>query len=223
MKRILLYGLVCVMLLLTACGEGGAPADDNAADHDGHTHDHTHDHTHATTAATTAGLQSGGDVIRFNQPKDRTQVAGSLATPVTADKETFDAAYDIRWKGMLDGDSHQTEYTLYHYTAEATQQMGLSGLSYGTVCVTKEGQKVMMMWVSDSGYAGSVGFPDDRSTPSKIRGQQVYLVDASQTKTASMYAQFQWGKHFLTCEMYGCEQVELVNFVRSLLGNTPQK
>ena len=218
MRRILLYGLVCVMLLLTACGHADVTEEPS---HD-HTHDHTHGTTAATTAAATAGLQSGGDVIRFNQPKDRTQVAGSLAAPVTADKETFDAAYDIRWKGMLDDDTCHAEYTLYHYTAEAAQQMGLSGLSYGTVCITKEGQKAMMMWVSDSGYAGSVGFPDDRSTPSKIRGQQVYLVDASQTKTASMYAQFQWGKHFITCEMYGCEQVELVNFVRSILGNTPR-
>lgn len=209
MRRLLAFGLVCVMLLcLCACGEQGAT--------DGHSHE-----TATTTTATATAV--GNDIIRFNKPKDYNHVGRPLADPTTVNKETFAADYDIRWQGMFEDDSYQTEYTLYHYTEDATASMGLSGLCYGLIRVTKKEQVAMVMWVSTSGYAGSVAFPDATTVPSKIRGQQVYLADATGTKTVSMYAQFQWGKNYVTCQMYDCEQDDLVNFVRSVLTNTPRK
>ena len=213
MRRILICGLVCVLVLLTACGKGG--------DTDDHSHEHTHPST--TTGTTNSGTAESSDVIRFNQPQNVTHVGGALADPTTVSEETFAADYDIRWAGMFDGAAYQTEYTLYHYTEDATASMGLSGLCYGLIRVTKEDQVVMTMWVSTSGYAGSVAYPDADNVFSQIRGQKVYLVDASKTKTPSMYAQFQWGKNYVTCVLYDCQQQDVVKFVRSVLANTPRK
>lgn len=218
MRRILALGIACVLLLcLCACGK--------KKDADAHSHETTA--ASAVTTVTTGGTghtdaSTVNDIIRFNKPKDYTHVGRSLADPTTVSKETFAADYDIRWTGMFDGEDYQTEYILYHYTEDATQTMGLSGLCYGLIRVTKEEQVVMVMWVSTSGYAGSVAYPDADSVPSRIRGNQVYLVDASKTKNPSMYAQFQWGKNYVTCQLYDCEQNDLVNFVRSLLANTPR-
>ena len=216
MKRMLIVGLACVMALLTACGKGEEP----------------HDHTHETAASATATVAAGptehthasatNDVIRFNKPKDHAHVNAKLVTPTTVDKAAFTAAYDIRWQGMFDDTSYQTAYTLYHYTEATAEEMGLSGLCYGQVHVTKDGESAMVMYVSVSGYVGDVSYPDADTLPSKIGGQQVYLVDASASRTPSMYATFRWGKHYVTCKLYDCEQNDLVNFVRSVLTNTPR-
>lgn len=212
MRRMLVLGLVCVMLLLTACGKGG--------DTDEHSHE---DATSTTAVAGTTNAADNNDIIRFNKPKDTTHVGTPLADPTTVSKEIFAADYDIRWTGMFDGDSYQTEYTLYHYTEDATETMGLSGLCYGLIRVTKDEQAVMTMYVSTGGYAGDVDYLDADTLPSKIRGQQVYLVDATGIKNNFMYAEFQWGKNYVTCKLYDCEQEDLVNFVRSVLTNTPRK
>ena len=217
MKRILAIGLVCAMVLcLCACGKGG--------DIDDHTHETIGTTTTTASSATaTTGGANGNDVIRFNKPKDTTHVGRVLADPTTVSKEDFAAAYDVRWAGMLDGDGYQTEYSLYYYTADATASMGLSGLCHGLIRVTKDEALAMVMYVSTDGYAGDVAYPDADMAPSRISNTQVYLVDATGIKNQFMYAQFRWGRYYVTCKLYDCEKDDLVNFVRSVLANTPRK
>lgn len=214
MKRILAIGLVCAMVLcLCACGDSG----------ENDTHDHNHDETTTSTTTGTTNQPAGTDIIRMNKPKDATHVGRFLSDPTTVSKEDFAAAYDVRWAGMLDGDGYQTEYSLYYYTADATASMGLSGLCHGLIRVTEGEALAMVMYVSTDGYAGDVAYPDADMAPSRISNTQVYLVDATGIKNPFMYAQFRWGRYYVTCKLYDCEQDNLVNFVRSVLANTPRK
>lgn len=220
MRRILAFGMACMLLCLCACGKTADNKDKKVED-TVQTTSSVGKETVTTTASTTGttGSANGNDVIRFNKPKDGQHVSSSLVTPTTVDKETFAADYDIRWKGMFDDASYQSEYTLYHYTENAGRQ----GLCYGLIRVSKGEESAMVMYVSTGGYAGDVAYPDADTVPSKIRGQQVYLVDVSASKTPSMYAMFRWGRSYITCRIYDCETEDLVNFVRSILDNTPRK